>query len=105
MDNRDPFVEKHLNRIKIIQALNGSKRLFVECMPTDNDARTFPNSNFAIKEIFIEDISEASSGLTPDQLTRLATYFMNHGQAQGEDQTIEETIKWIRRIAEGEGGE
>ncbi len=38
-------------------------------------------------------------------LRNLATYFMNNGQAQGEKQTIEETIKWIRRIAEGEGGE
>lgn len=52
----DPFITKHLNRIKIIQALTGSKRLFVECFPTDEGAKHYPNSNFAVKEIIIEDI-------------------------------------------------
>ncbi len=51
------------------------------------------------------DETADESDLTSSGLRNLATYFKNHGQAKGEDQTLEDTIAWIRRIAEGEGGE
>ncbi len=47
-DNR---LINHMRNIKLLQAIYSGKRFFVECYPTDMDAKHYPNSNFAVKEI------------------------------------------------------
>lgn len=41
----------HLRNVKLLQALYGGKKFYVECFPTDIGAIHSPNSNFAVKEI------------------------------------------------------
>lgn len=55
MKSENEFIQYHLNRINVIQASLGNKKLFVQCFTTDEGARVFPNSNFAVKEIFVND--------------------------------------------------
>lgn len=55
MKSEIEFIQYHLNRINVIQASLGNKKLFVQCFPTDEGAKVFPNSNFAVKEIFVND--------------------------------------------------
>ena len=74
----DPFIEKHLNRIKIISALYGSKKLFVECYPTDEGALCFPNSNRAVKEIFIEDVPDSKSPESENAALRSRIKFLEN---------------------------
>lgn len=50
----DPIIN-HLRNVKLMQAIYGGKKLYVECMPTDEGAMTFPNSNQAVKEIELPD--------------------------------------------------
>jgi hypothetical protein len=60
----DDTIINHLRNVKLLQAIHSGKNFFVECDPTDEGARKFPNSNFAVKEIELPnfDLFEEKKG-------------------------------------------
>lgn len=51
----DDKIINHVRNVKLLQAVYKGKKFFVECSPTDIGAVTFPNTNFAVKEIELPD--------------------------------------------------
>lgn len=47
----DEKLINHIRNVKLLTAIYGNKKFFIECYPTDEGAMSFPNSNRAVKEI------------------------------------------------------
>lgn len=54
-EKTDDKIINHVRNVKLLQAIYAGKKFFVECYPTEKDAKQFPNSNFAVKEIQLPD--------------------------------------------------
>jgi len=57
MDN----TAEHLKNIKLLQEIYKGKKFFVQCSPMDIGAKSFPNTNFAVKEIDLPNFSAQQS--------------------------------------------
>jgi hypothetical protein len=47
----DDKIINHIRNVQLLQVIYRKKRIFVECFPTEPGAISFPNTNFAVKEI------------------------------------------------------
>lgn len=68
----DANTQMHLDRIKVIQALNGKDNFYVSCMPGDDGAFNIPNSNRWLRTISIGNVLS------------FASYCIEKGRREGE---------------------
>lgn len=59
MKTDEAFVQRHLDTVKVLKALNGAEQFYVTCFPGDKDAVQITGTNTWIRKIDIQNIKFA----------------------------------------------